>query len=100
MANNETKKEVINQATTEQVQQTAAPQQETTPVVVQQVVVPAEETGFKGWLKKHWKGVTAALVGAGAAAGSAVVAYKKGKAAGVAYAPQQDDDNYSLDPNN
>ena len=73
----------------EPVQQQAAPQQ----------VQAEEKKGLGGWLKKHWKGVTATIVGVGTAAGSAVVAYRKGKAAGIMSVPQQEADDYSLDPN-
>ena len=71
-----------------------------TPPVAQETVAaaPVKETlGQK--LKKHWKGVTATIVGVGTAAGSAVVAYRKGKAAGIMSVPQQEADDYSLDPN-
>jgi len=92
---------------TEQVQQQVAqaenpqvPQQPEQPVVQQQAVVPpAEETGFKAWLKKHKKGVIATVVGAVTAGGSAFVAYKKGKAAGIMSVPVPENDDYSLDPN-
>ena len=83
--------EVVQQAETQQ----------PVPAPVQQQAAPAEEKGgFKGWLKKHWKGVTAAVVGAAAAGGSAYAAYKKGKAAGMAGVPaQQEAEDYSLNPN-
>lgn len=38
---------------------------------------------FGAWLKRHWKGVTAAGTGLAAAAASTVLAYKKGKQIGV-----------------
>lgn len=79
----------------QQVQQQEPVQQQ----AVQQQVQTEEKKGFGGWLKKHWKGVTATIIGAGTAVGSAVVAYKKGKAAGVMSVPQQEADDYSLDPN-
>lgn len=86
----EVKQEVVQQAETQQA-----------PAPVQQQAAPVEEKGgFKGWFKKHWKGVTAAVVGAAAAGGSAYAAYKKGKAAGMAGVPaQQEPEDYSLNPN-
>ena len=56
--------------------------------------------GIGAWFKQHWKGVVAGVTGALAVGGSAVVAYKKGKAAGIMSVPvpeQQED--YSLNPN-
>ena len=83
--------------------QQGAPQvtQQQTQTVPQQQTEQAEKKGFKVWLKQHWKGVTATIVGTGAAVVSAVEAYKKGKAAGVASVPvqQQDADDFSLNPN-
>ena len=67
----------------------AAPQQGTT----------EEKKGFKAWLKKHWKGAAAGLAGALALGGSAVVAYKKGKAAGIMSVPVEPTEDYSLNPN-
>ena len=85
----EVKQEVVQQAET---QQAPAPVQQQAPV--------EEKGGFKGWLKKHWKAVTATIVGAAAAGGSAYAAYKKGKAAGMAGVPaQQEPEDYSLNPN-
>lgn len=86
----EVKQEVVQQAETQQ--QTPAPVQQAAPV--------EEKGGFKGWLKKHWKAVTAAALGAAAAGGSAYAAYRKGRAAGIAVAPaQQETEDYSLNPN-
>lgn len=51
------------------------------------------------WFKRHWKGVTAGAVGVVTAVGSAFVAYKKGKAAGIMSVPQPPAEDYSLDPN-
>ena len=100
------KNEVNNQKVeTEEVKQEEVVQQaetqQPTLTPVQQQAAPAEEKGgFKGWFKKHWKGVTAAVVGAAAAGGSAYAAYKKGKAAGMAGVPaQQEPEDYSLNPN-
>ena len=73
----------------------AEPQQ--APQVVVQVT--EQKQTFGGWLKKHWKGVTAAVTGTGAAVASAIVAYRKGKAAGMTCVPQQDAEDYSLNPN-
>lgn len=66
--------------------------------VVVQVTEPKKE-GIGGWLKKHWKGVTAAVTGTGAAVASAIVAYRKGKAAGMNCMPPQEQEDYSLNPN-
>ena len=78
----------------EEVQQ--AQEVQAAPAPVQQQVTPAEEPkGFKAWLKKHWKGLTAAAAG-----GSAYAAYRKGKAAGMAGVPvNQEPEDYSLNPN-
>lgn len=74
----------------------AEPQQAAPQVVVQ---VTEQKPGIGGWLKKHWKGVTAAVTGTGAAVASAIVAYRKGKAAGMSCVPQQEQEDYSLNPN-
>lgn len=71
----------------------------------QQNVQPQQPTeqqkGFGTWCKRHWKGLVAAVTGAGVAAGSAVMAYKKGKAAGINSVPMpEQQDDYSLNPNN
>ena len=100
MAKNENNQKVEEtEVKQEEVQQ--AQEVQAAPTPVQQQAAPAEEKGgFKGWLKKHWKGVTAAVVGAAAAGGSAYAAYKKGKAAGMAGVPaQQEPEDYSLNPN-
>lgn len=78
-----------------QVQAAEAPVQQTAPVAEQ------PKKGFGAWLKQHWKGVVGAVAGTGAVIGSGVVAYKKGKAAGIMSVPvpQQEPDDYSLDPN-
>lgn len=89
---------------TEQVQQQVAtpvqaePQTVQTEATVQQV----EQKGFGNWLKKHKKGVIAAVTGFTATVGSAFVAYKKGKAAGIMSVPApqgQPEEDYSLNPN-
>lgn len=102
MAKNENNQKVEEtEVKQEEVVQQAETQQPV-PAPVQQQVAPAEEKGgFKVWLKKHWKGVTAAVVGAAAAGGSAYAAYRKGKAAGInAGVPaQQEPEDYSLNPN-
>lgn len=88
----------------EQVQQVEAkvetPVQQAAEPVVQQQAAPVEEKGgFKKWLKDHKKGVIATVIGAFTAGGSAFVAYKKGKAAGIMSVPVPEQDDYSLDPN-
>ena len=102
MANNQNEKKTEGQqAVDQQVQQT--PAQTGAPEGQQQIVETKteEKLGFGGWLKKHWKGVTAAVVGVGTAVGTSIAAYKKGKAAGQACAPMpiQDQEDYSLNPN-
>lgn len=83
----------VAQAENPQVQQAAEP-------IVQQQAAPVEEKGgFKKWLKDHKKGVIATVIGAFTAGGSAFVAYKKGKAAGIMSVPVPEQDDYSLDPN-
>lgn len=99
MANKENNQKVETEVKQEVVQQ--AETQQPVPAPVQQQTAPVEEKGgFKGWMKKHWKAVTAAVVGAAAAGGSAYAAYKKGKAAGMnAGVPAQETEDYSLNPN-
>ena len=102
MAKNENNNQKVE---TEEVKQEEVVQQAETqqpvPAPVQQQAAPVENNGgFKGWLKKHWKAVTAAALGAAAAGGSAYAAYRKGKAAGMAGVPaQQEPEEYSLNPN-
>lgn len=98
MANKENNQKVETEVKQEEVVQQAETQQ---PVPTVQQQAPVEEKGgFKGWMKKHWKALTAAALGAAAAGGSAYAAYKKGKAAGMAGVPaQQEPEDYSLNPN-
>lgn len=105
MANGNQKTNVNNNGTTENVGEQQVQQQvEQTNVQQQpqqvQVVQVEQKEGVGAWLKRHWKGVVAGIVGTGATVGSAVIAYKKGKAAGIMSvpAPNQDED-YSLNPN-
>lgn len=74
---------------------------------VKQETVPVQEAknvetkqSVKGWLKEHWKGVAGSVAGLGAAAVSAVIAYKKGKEANVLPTVPESECDYSLDPNN
>lgn len=99
MANQNQKQQNGTEQVVEQ-QQVETPVQVETPQaqVVVQVTEPKKE-GIGRWLKKHWKGVTAAVTGTGAAVASAIVAYKKGKAAGMNCMPPQDAEDYSLNPN-
>ena len=70
------------------------------PVVQPQQTETTEKKNFGGWLKQHWKGVVAGVTGALALGGSAVMAYRKGKAAGINMTPvPQEQDDYSLNPN-
>lgn len=81
-----------------QVQQT--PEQ---PQNVQQPAVTEEEKkGFGAFCKRNWKKIVAGVTGVLAIGGSAVVAYKKGKAAGIMSVPvpqQSEQEDYSLNPN-
>lgn len=94
MSNQNQKVEKVEQKAEQQVQQAEQP------VVQQQTQEePKKKGGIVGWLKSHWKGVTAAAVGIGTAVTTSVLAYKKGKAAGAVVPAQQDDEDYSLNPN-
>lgn len=100
--NNQKANENNNEVNQEQQNAQNVQQQPETPTVTNQAPVTEEQKGgFKVWLKKHWKGVTAGAVGLVAAGGSAFAAYKKGKAAGIMAAPmpQQEPEDYSLNPN-
>lgn len=92
-----------NNQKTEQVAEQQAQQAETQaqqqPTEQPQIVVVQKQNGFLQWCKQHWKGLVACIAGAGAVTGSAIVAYKKGKAAGLNYAPMPEQDDYSLNPN-
>lgn len=101
MANQNQKVEQVTEQVNQGQQQVETPVQ-AEPQNVQQVAAqPEQKTGLGGWLKKHWKGVTAAITGGGAAVASAVIAYKKGKAAGIMSvpAPTGEPEDYSLNPN-
>lgn len=90
--------QVVNQQNG-QVQQEAAVQQAPAQQQAQQVVEqPKEEPKKENFFKKHWKGLTFGGVGLAATVTSAIAAYKRGKAAGIASVPQQQED-YSLNPN-
>ena len=92
-----------NQKTVEQqqvpVQQVETPVAQETLQVQPQVVVVQQSEGVGNWLKRHWKGLTAGVAGVAATVTSAIVAYKKGKAAGVMSVPVQPQEDYSLNPN-
>ena len=81
----------------EQVQEApvqAEPQQQTAPQTEE------KKGGFGAFVKQHWKGLVATVTGALAIGGSAVVAYKKGKAAGMNYCPPPTEtEDYGLNPN-
>lgn len=89
--------QVVNQQQNGQVNQeaTQAPAQQQAQQVVEQ---PKEEPKKENFFKKHWKGITFGGVGLAATVTSAIAAYKRGKAAGIASVPQQQED-YSLNPN-
>ncbi len=93
----------VNEQKVEQVQQVETPVQAAAePQVVQQPVaqVQQETGGFKAWMKRHWKGAVGGALGLGTAVGSAWVAYKKGKAAGINSVPMPtEQEDYSLNPN-
>ena len=97
MANQEKNQNQNGQQQEQVQQQNAAPAQPEQ--VVQQQVVVEQKQGPKGWLKQHWKGAVAAITGLFAAGGSAYVAYKKGKAAGINSVPLPQTEDYSLNPN-
>ena len=97
------------QETIEQnVQETPVQQTPATPVpgtvATQPVAQPVAQPQQEGWFKTHWKGLTAGAAAVVTAATSAWLAYKKGKAAGIASVPQQpvqqtEPEDYSLNPN-
>ena len=92
---NETTGEVVNQ----QVPQNGVP---ATEPQNQQPAETEEKGGFGAFCKRNWKKIVAGVTGALAIGGSAVVAYKKGKAAGIMSVPvpqQSEQEDYSLNPN-
>ena len=91
-----------NQNVTEKAQepvQNEVPVVQAEPVAQTAEVATEQKNGFGKWLKKHWKAVVGGVTGALAVGGSAVVAYKKGKAAGINSVPLPDQEDYSLNPN-
>ena len=90
------------QVVAEQPVQQNVPQQVEQPQM-QQVAAQVEpqKEGFGNWCKRHWKGLVAGITGTGAVVTSAILAYKKGKAAGVASVPMPvvEQEDYSLNPN-
>ena len=97
MANNQKNEKTEQVAEGQQVQENV--QQQPAATQQNQQTAEPEKTGFGAWLKRHWKGVVAGVTGTGALAASAIVAYKKGKAAGQQCVPVQTDEDYSLNPN-
>lgn len=95
--NNGTTEQVVNE---QPVQQNVVPEQPA-PVAQQVAQVEPQKEGFGAWCKRHWKGLVAGVTGTGAVVTSAIFAYKKGKAAGVASVPmpQVEPEDYSLNPN-
>lgn len=84
------------------VEAVAEQQQPMQPQVTQPAaVVTAEPPKQPNWFKRNWKKVAAGAAAVTAAVGSAFVAYNKGKQAGAAsyYPPQNDGEDYSLNPN-
>ena len=80
--------------------QNSVPQTE--PNTAQPAVTTEEKGGFGAWCKRNWKKLAAGATGLLAIGGSAVVAYKKGKAAGIMSVPvpqQTEQEDYSLNPN-
>ncbi len=74
------------------------------PVQTVPAVAPAaaEPPKQENWFKAHWKGIVAGATATAAAVASTIVAYKKGKANGIASMPQiptAPDEDYSLNPN-
>lgn len=104
MANGNQKQQngTTGEVVTQPVQETVPVQTEAQVVVVQQQPAEPEKQGFGAWCKRNWKKLAAGATALLAAGGSAVVAYKKGKAAGIMSVPvpqQQEQDDYSLNPN-
>ena len=94
--NNKANEEVKNEPVQ---QQNDVPAPEPTPAPQQ--TAEEQKGGFGTWVKRHWKGLVAGATATAAAVGSAVVAYKKGKAAGQCCVPvqQTEPEDYSLNPN-
>lgn len=92
---------MANQNKTEQEKQGTEQNQQTEQQNVEQKTEQQTEqkAGFGAWCKRHWKGLVAGVTGALAVGGSAVVAYKKGKAAGIMSVPVPEQEDYSLNPN-
>ena len=80
-------------------QQVETPVQQTPEQVQQQPQVVVVQQPQENWFKRHWKGVVGGVSAIAATAASAVVAYKKGKAAGIMAAPPAQREDYSLNPN-
>lgn len=68
-------------------------------VVAAQAPAVVPETKEPNFFKKHWKKLVAGAAAVAAAAGSAFVAYNKGKQAGAVCYPPNDGEDYSLNPN-
>ena len=104
-ANNTTGEQVVNGGQPVQNPNGEVPAQPETPqvmVVQQPTVVPEQKQGIGTWCKQHWKGLVASVTGVLAIGGTAVAAYKRGKAVGimsVPMPPQAEAEDYSLDPN-
>ena len=92
--NNNQKAEVKVEQTVEQPQ----PENGVVQVVVQAPQSEEKSGGFIQWCKKHWKALTGAALGVAGASAATVVAYKKGKAAGIGCVVSPDED-YSVNPN-
>lgn len=101
MANQNQKNGTTEQNVDQQVQNQAPVNAEPQNGQQQTTETTEQKGGFGAWCKRHWKGLVAGVTGALAVGGSAVVAYKKGKQAGVASVPPQmvEPEDYSLNPN-
>ena len=94
MENQEMKNEQVNQEQQQAQQAPAQKQEQQAQTTEQQKTEPKKDSFFK----RHKKGIAIGGTGVVAAIISAVAAYKRGKAAGIASVPQQQED-YSLNPN-
>lgn len=81
---------------TEETQEKKAEGTPETPPVEQKTATTEEKETFGKKVKRHWKGLAAGIAGGALLIGSAIAAYRRGKAASAV--PEQPED-YSLNPN-
>ena len=94
MENQEMKNEQVNQE--QQAQPAPAQKQEQQAQTTEQQKTEPKKDSF---FKRHKKGIAIGGTGVVAAIISAVAAYKRGKAAGIASVPVPPQEDYSLNPN-